>query len=203
MPIGNGLKRVKTTTIGGGRPRAGQEPVDLWSITVQCPAGLGLVNCVNAALADGDVTPGLPDVPNPPFPGNPHLWPRACTQESVTYRLHAKQIKHLQADMLGTYYQRDMYETMRSANERFHSQLKHPRSGGITNRNWTEINGIAKRGLMFAIATTVTIGHMIEGFDPASEPVSDRETERRSRSKILSRLRRTPEVSPGRKKKSA
>jgi hypothetical protein len=201
MPIRNGLKRVKSP--GGGRPKNGQAVLELWSITNQCPAALGLVNCANAPRADGLITLGVPDVPNPPFPGQPELWPRACTQESVTYRLETKTLKFLQAETHGSYYQEDMYQTMRAANERFHSQLKHPKSGGIADRNWVEIRGIAKRGLLFSIATAVTTGHMIDAFNPDEIPTNEREIERRRRSKILTALQRTPTVSAARKNNAA
>jgi hypothetical protein len=198
MPVRNGLRRVKSVT--RGRPKTGQVAPDLWTVTVQCPAALGLVNCVNAPRVDGLMTSGVPDVPNPPFPGQPDLWPKACTQESVTYQLDIKTIKRLQAETHGSYFQDDLYETMRSANERFHSQFKHSKSGGITDRNWVELRGIAKKGLLFSIATAVTTGNMIDAFNAGEIDPSPREIERRRRSGILKRLRQQHVVSAARKK---
>ena len=167
MPIKNGLQKSASTT--GGRPlKVPKEQT--WSITVQCPAAAGLVNCQNKPCANGLRVRGLPDVPNPPYPNDPNLRPRACVSNNITYQLSDKEIKYLQADTLGSFIQEDMYESMRSANERFHSQLKHANSGGVDDM-WLEMRGIAKVGLLIAIATAVTNYHLINKVKRSVSPI--------------------------------
>ena len=186
MPIKESLRRAKSST--RGRPR-NDEDGNSFCITVQCPAVLGRVNCANAPLADGTRLPGVPDVFNPPYPDEPHRRPRACRQDVVTYRLDVREIKWLQADTWGSHVQQDMYESMRSANERFHSQLKSAGSGGVDGV--PELRGIARNGLMFAIAVAVTNHNLISDFrtkhmgNDGKATFGPRETERRRRQKLI------------------
>ena len=192
MPIRNGLKKVKSGT--SGRPSKTVAP-EKWSITVQCPAVLGMVNCINAPQVNGLRTRGIPDVPNPPHPNNPELRPRACMQNSVTYQLDITDIKRLQAETYGSFIQQDIYQTVRSANERNHSQAKDANSGGIIQREWVEVRGIAKVGLLVSLGTAVTTQNLIQ-----SEKTKDgntlygkRETARRKRERIFAKLKKSGE----------
>lgn len=187
MPIRNGFKKMKSAT--KGRPSK-EAPPEKWSITVQCPAVLGMVNCVNAPQVNGLRTPGIPDVPNPPHPNNPELRPRACLQDSVTYQLGVKDIKRIQSDTWGSFIQQDIYETVRAANERNHSQAKDANSGGIIQREWVEVRGIAKVGLLVAIATAVTSQNLIQSVrtENGVTPLGSREVERNRRRRIFEKL---------------
>ena len=188
MPVRNTLARAKSPK--SGRPRADQQPLQEFTITVQCPATAGLVNCPTLPTASGIPIGGVPTIPFPPFPDQPDLRPRPCRQTFTTYRLDAKQAKHLQSHMHGTWIQEDLYETMRSANERFHSQLKHSKSGGVEDYNWTEVRGIAKRSLLYALATAVTTRNLIRSSIIDAQVASPREIERRRRSKVLAPIKR-------------
>lgn len=158
MPVKEGLRPVKTGT--RGRPREGSGCTD-WAITVQCPAALGLVNCPLVLRADGLRDPDKPDVPTPPTASSPELLPRACRQDHVTYRLDNTTAKKLQPYTYGSFQWADMYRSLRSANERFHSQWKARSSGGVSHQ-WVQMRGIAKIGLLVAISTAVTNRNLIE-----------------------------------------
>lgn len=160
MPVKDGPRPDKSSS--KGRPRTGESPTT-WAITVQCPAALGIVNCPLVERADGLRDPNIPDVPNPPQVSDPSLLPRACRQDHVTYHLPLTHAKRLQPFTWGSHQWSDAYNPIRSANERYHSQLKHRNSGGVTEA-WLEMRGIAKAGLLFAIATAVTTDHLIADF---------------------------------------
>jgi hypothetical protein len=196
MPVRNGLKRVKSTTSGRPSKKVNQNAKtgkpDKWSITVHCPAVLGMVNCMNAPRVDGLRHQGVPDIPNPPHPNNVELRPRACMQNTVTYQLDLVDMKRIQAETWGSFHQMDLYETMRSANERVHSQLKDRGGGGITKRDWVEVRGIAKFGLLASIAIAVTNFNLIQSTrtEDGETLYSPREMERRRRARIFEQLKR-------------
>lgn len=160
MPVKDGPRPIKSHR---GRPRNGRDIPDTWAITVQCPAALGLVNCPLVERHDGLRNPEVPDVPNPPQASDPSLLSRACRQDHVTYQLPLSQAKRLQPFTWGSHQWADAYSPIRSANERYHSQFKHRSSGGVTEA-WLEMRGIAKAGLLFAIATAVTTDHLVGDF---------------------------------------
>lgn len=188
MPVKDGPRPVKSPR---GRPRDGHTP-DTWTVTVQCPAALGLVNCPLVQRHDGLRNPDVPDVPNPPEVADPDLLPRACRQDNVAYQLPLAHAKRLQPFTWGSHQWADAYSTVRSANERYHSQFKHPKSGGV-GESWLEMRGIAKAGLLFAIATAVTSENLIRDFrtkhtQPDGNPeFGRREKLRRERQKIIRR----------------
>lgn len=187
MPVKEGLRPDKSAC--KGRPKKGKAP-DTWAITVQCPAALGLVNCPLVERADGLRDPNLPDVPHPPQVADPGLLPRACRQDHVTYHLPLTHAKRIQPFTWGSHQWSDAYESIRSANERYHSQFKHRNSGGVTE-SWLEMRGIAKAGLLFAIATAVTTDHLIADFRTKHRQADGkatfgpREEARRYRQKVI------------------
>lgn len=160
MPVKQGLRPDKSKK--RGRPKRDEEP-STWAITVQCPAALGLVNCPLVMRADGLRNPDKPDVPTPPQASNPALLPRACRQDHVTYHLPLTHAKRVQQVTWGSHAWADAYSPIRSSNERYHSQFKHRNSGGIAEA-WLEMRGIAKSGLLFAIASSVTTTNLIRDF---------------------------------------
>ncbi len=160
MPVKDGLRPLKTSR---GRPKRTPDAEESWAVSVQCPAALGLVNCRLVERQDGLRNPEVPDVPNPPRASHPSLLPRACRQNHVTYQLPVSHAKRLQPFTWGSHQWADAYSPIRSANERYHSQFKHRNSGGVTEA-WIEMRGIAKAGLLFAIATAVTTEHLIGDF---------------------------------------
>ena len=193
MPMKNRPQRLnpRTRKPGDRRPSTSKRrgPVT-HTIAVQCPARLGLVNCANYNPPSGQRVAGVPDVPNPPHTDHPHLRPRACTSKVVNYKITRMDLKRLQALPHGSFIHEDYFGTIRSANERLHSQIKSDSSGGV-DVQWTQMRGIAKAGLMFAIATAVTNHNLINDFPTkhlgpdGRAAFSNREHARRRRQMIL------------------
>ena len=81
---------------------------------------------------------------------------------------------------------------MRSSNERYHSQYKHANSGGV-KESWLEMRGIAKSGLLAAIASAVTTQHLIGDFrtkhtqPDGKATFGPREEQRRHRQQVIKR----------------
>lgn len=106
------------------------------------------------------------------------------------YHLPLTHAKRIQPFTWGSHQWSDAYESIRSANERYHSQFKHRNSGGVTE-SWLEMRGIAKAGLLFAIATAVTTDHLIADFltkhrqADGKATFGPREQARRYRQKVI------------------
>lgn len=125
---------------------------------------LGKVNCANAPLPNGQRLADRPDVPNPPSPQDPDGRPRVCRQDHTNHRLILQLAKRLQGFIHGSHLWDDYYNTMRSANERFHSALKNPHGSGVRKREWLQVRGRAKVTLALAIATAANNHNMLEAF---------------------------------------
>lgn len=159
MPVKRGLAPVGVEATS---PNAHQVP-DHWSITVECPARANKVNCDLYQRPEGARDRKLPDVQNHPVVSDAGLLPRACRQEHVTYHLPLTHAKRLQPLTWGSHGWADAYKPVRSSNERYHSQFKHGSSGGV-RESWLEMRGVAKHGLLAAIASAVTTEHLIGDF---------------------------------------
>ena len=194
MPIKEQPRRLKsrprnTNRAQGAKGRTAPSPYT-HTITVQCPHLQGRAYCAIHHKPGTNRPEGLPDVPNPPHLHNPELRPKACRSAVTNYKLTNKQLKKLQALPWGSFIHDDYYQTVRSSNERFHSTLKNVNSGGLQNEV-TQIRGIAKNGLIFAIAVSITNHDRIHDFhtkwiqDDGKAGYGPREHARRQRRMIL------------------
>jgi len=194
MPVKRGLlPLVDRKKDDASQPEVAQT----WSITVQCPAALGMVNCPLVEPSEGR-DPTLQDVPNPPSVGHQDLLPRACRQDHVTYHLPLTHAKRLQPFTWGSHAWADAYRPIRSANEQYHSQFKHSNSGGV-RESWLEMRGIAKHGLLASISSAVTVANILSNFRTAhvlpdgQTAFHPREAQRRKRHYLLkSKSEETP-----------
>jgi len=194
MPIKEQPRRLKarprnTNRAQGAKGGTAPSPYT-HTITVQCPHLQGRAYCAIHHKPGTNRPEGLPDVPNPPHLHNPELRPKACRSAVTNYKLTNKQLKKLQALPWGSFIHDDYYQTVRSSNERFHSTLKNVNSGGLQNEV-TQIRGIAKNGLIFAIAVSITNHDRIHDFhtkwiqDDGKAGYGPREHARRQRRMIL------------------
>ncbi len=85
------------------------------------------------------------------MPTNTDDLPQVCRQKHTTLRLTPQQAKKIQPLIHGSHIWHDIYNTVRSANERGNNTLTNPSAIGASGE-WTEQRGIAKQGLFWSIA---------------------------------------------------
>jgi hypothetical protein len=149
MPVRNSLRPLGKKNIAKQREYT---LADEYAITVECPHAAGQVECpIKRGLTGGRRNPSLPELNVQHMPTNTDDLPQVCRQKHTTLRLTPQQAKKIQPLIHGSHIWHDIYNTVRSANERGNNTLTNPSAIGASGE-WTEQRGIAKQGLFWSIA---------------------------------------------------
>lgn len=203
-------RRVTLAGAKAGRPRKHSSKTEQLFVTqVECPASTGpddpnrlcRSRCtrVEATLQRLDLH-SFPTAATDPLRRHPdgsvdtNGLPHACQFAKSSARLDAKGFKQAQRYMRGTWQHSDIYQTARSANERWHSQLKHRSVGAFTkdSRHMTGTARVAIISMSAVVVTNIVIGEAFARrvkHNGGKPPACTRVAERAARERREHRLR--------------